>query len=353
MGTENTIVNYCKALTGEHGDATSMVIMVFITVVNVGLTSVKAYESALDGSMSIASSALESFGDVFSCFVIGYYRYKEMTADPKKFPHGRSARAQAYNICAYIMISVALGALLIDLDRIVLREIQPVLELRDVIVMVVNVIVKCVLLLICYTQRHRSELRILMMDQMNDVFTNSITIAALFMAIYVHVMFDFLGAILICGWVVRNWLKVLSKNNKRVHGHIVRKEILDNLLKVAKSCEKVDVVHEMIAYYNGEPAVVEVFIRPFGDFHEAAEELRNLLLAEENIQTVHVFLADEKKYAKRKLTKIPMEPSKLEKIIEEDETQIDSGNNSEISTTSADDPDDDRATVDTSLLPPV
>ena len=229
--------------------------------VNVLLLAVKIFASVQSGSLSIITSALDSFLDLVSGLIL-YFTDKHMQNMNKYlYPIGKS-RMQPLGILVFACIMGTLGfqVFIEGVQQLVGKEHTHHLEdLQLVIgVMIGVIVVKFFLFLYCRGSRNRS-VQTYAQDHRNDVITNTFGLIAAIIGDRLYYWVDPLGAMILAAYIVKNWSVTALENIKAMVGLSAPPEFLTKLTYLAwNSDPRILGVDTVRAYTFGPAFFVEV-----------------------------------------------------------------------------------------------
>eukprot|EP01103_Thecamoeba_quadrilineata_P010794 TRINITY_DN2429_c0_g1_i2.p1 TRINITY_DN2429_c0_g1~~TRINITY_DN2429_c0_g1_i2.p1 ORF type:complete len:285 (+),score=68.04 TRINITY_DN2429_c0_g1_i2:27-857(+) len=182
-------------------------------LVNVVLFIAKLFASYSSGSLSVISSAVDSFLDLFSGFVLWYTTRKTFT-NPYDFPAGKKTRMEPLGV---IVFAAVMGTAVLQLVSQAAEQLYigfsqhqvngQSLSFIDIGILVSVVCVKFCLWIFCSMVKNSPAAAALAQDHRNDVFTNTFAMFTAFMGTWVFWWFDPLGAGLIGLYIVVFWAK--------------------------------------------------------------------------------------------------------------------------------------------------
>ena len=250
---------------------------------NVALLAIKIFAAYSSGSLSIITSALDSFLDLVSGLIL-YFTEKSMRKQNKYlFPAGKS-RMQPLGIIVFSCIMGTLGfqILLEGLQQLVGQEHTHHLEdIYGVIGIMVSVIlVKFSLYLYCRNSTSQA-VQTYAQDHRNDVATNTIGLISAMLGDRLYFWIDPLGAILLASYIIYNWAETALDNIKAMVGMSAPPEFLTQLTYLAWNHHpKIVCIDTVRAYTFGPNFFVEVDVvlpeeMPLRQAHDIGESLQN------------------------------------------------------------------------------
>jgi cation diffusion facilitator family transporter len=229
--------------------------------VNVLLLAVKIFASVQSGSLSIITSALDSFLDLISGLIL-YFTDKHMQNMNKYlYPIGKS-RMQPLGILVFACIMGTLGfqVFIEGVQQLVGKEHTHHLEDLQLVIgiMIGVIVVKFFLYLYCRGSRNRS-VQTYAQDHRNDVITNTFGLIAAIVGDRIYYWFDPLGAMILAAYIVQNWSATALENIKAMVGLSAPPEFLTKLTYLAwNSDPRILGVDTVRAYTFGPAFFVEV-----------------------------------------------------------------------------------------------
>ena len=201
--------------------------------VNVLLLAVKIFASVQSGSLSIITSALDSFLDLISGLIL-YFTDKHMQNMNKYlYPIGKSRIGKDHTHH--------------------LEDLQLVIG-----IMIGVIVVKFFLFLYCRGSRN-SSVQTYAQDHRNDVITNTFGLIAAIIGDRLYYWFDPLGAMILAAYIVQNWSVTALENIKAMVGLSAPPEFLSKLTYLAwNSDPRILGVDTVRAYTFGPAFFVEV-----------------------------------------------------------------------------------------------
>ena len=229
--------------------------------VNVLLLAVKIFASVQSGSLSIITSALDSFLDLVSGLIL-YFTDKHMQNMNKYlYPIGKS-RMQPLGILVFACIMGTLGfqVFIEGVQQLVGKEHTHHLEDLQLVIgiMIGVIVVKFFLFLYCRGSWNRS-VQTYAQDHRNDVITNTFGLIAAIIGDRLYYWVDPLGAMILAAYIVQNWSVTALENIKAMVGLSAPPEFLTKLTYLAwNSDPRILGVDTVRAYTFGPAFFVEV-----------------------------------------------------------------------------------------------
>ena len=229
--------------------------------VNVLLLAVKFFASVQSGSLSIITSALDSFLDLVSGLIL-YFTDKHMQNMNKYlYPIGKS-RMQPLGILVFACIMGTLGfqVFIEGVQQLVGKEHTHHLEDLQLVIgiMIGVIVVKFFLFLYCRGSWNRS-VQTYAQDHRNDVITNTFGLIAAIIGDRLYYWVDPLGAMILAAYIVQNWSVTALENIKAMVGLSAPPEFLTKLTYLAwNSDPRILGVDTVRAYTFGPAFFVEV-----------------------------------------------------------------------------------------------
>ncbi|EEH52781.1 cation diffusion facilitator family [Micromonas pusilla CCMP1545] len=265
---------------------------------NVLLLGIKTYAAVVSGSLSIMTSALDSFLDLVSGLIL-YLTERNMKKSNKyMYPAGKS-RMQPLGIIVFSCIMGTLGfQIMIEGVRQLVGETHThhLEDLWAVLgIMVSVIVVKFCLYLFCRNSQNEAVLTYAQ-DHRNDVMTNSVGLAAAIAGDKLYFWIDPLGAILLASYIVYNWSCTALENVKAMVGVSAPPEFLTQLTYLAwNHHEDIVCIDTVRAYTFGPNYFVEVDVvlpeeMPLRRAHDIGESLQNRIEEMEDVERAFVHI---------------------------------------------------------------
>jgi len=260
----------------------------------------KIYASLSSNSLSIISSAVDSFLDLFSGAVLWWTTRKSFT-NPYDYPAGKKTRLEPLGV---IIFSAVMGTAVLQLvsqageqihagivehmnnkdssdtsSQVYTREQLHILDLAIIIGVIV---VKFFLWVFCkWWVRNSSSVAALAQDHRNDVFTNSFALLTAFLgARTIFWWFDALGAGLIGLYIVVFWARSGFEQVKFLAGYRAKRLFQKQLIYLVWNhhplIKHIDTVR---AFHFGAAYIVEIDVvlpaeTPLRESHDIGESLQ-------------------------------------------------------------------------------
>eukprot|EP00238_Polyblepharides_amylifera_P013986 CAMPEP_0196575770 /NCGR_PEP_ID=MMETSP1081-20130531/5179_1 /TAXON_ID=36882 /ORGANISM="Pyramimonas amylifera, Strain CCMP720" /LENGTH=418 /DNA_ID=CAMNT_0041894173 /DNA_START=341 /DNA_END=1597 /DNA_ORIENTATION=+ len=265
---------------------------------NMILFAAKIFCALASGSLSIITSALDSFLDLVSGIIL-FVTARSMRRDNKyRFPAGKS-RMQPLGIIVFscIMGTVGFQVLLEAMRQLIGKAHIHHLESLDWLLGIMCSVIAVKFVLYLYCRHNTSDLvRIYAEDHRNDVLTNAIGLAGAVAGDKIVYWIDPLGAMLLAAYLVYNWGNVALENVKALVGLSASPEFLQKLTFLCynhhSDVMKIDTVR---AYTFGPRLIAEVDVvlpkdMPLQQAHDIGESLQNRIEAMAEIERAFVHL---------------------------------------------------------------
>lgn len=281
------------AITGkiyeEEEEGGAMFAINLSLFINVLLFAVKLYASYVSGSLSVVSSAVDSFLDLFSGTIL-WFTTRDRIADVLEYPAGKKNRMEPLGV---IIFSAVMGTAVLQLVSqagedlyfgFTVEEperIQPKISYISILVGVV--VTKFILWIICrnVAKKQRSAaVEALAQDHFNDVFTNTFTITTALLGSFLMWWFDPLGAAIMGIYITIFWARSGYEQVKVLSGFRASKKFRKQLIVVAwNHHEKVLHIDTVRPFHFGSDLIVEVDIilpveMKLREAHDIAEALQ-------------------------------------------------------------------------------
>ena len=252
---------------------------------NVALLCIKVFAAYSSGSLSIITSALDSFLDLISGLIL--WRTEESMRKQNKylFPAGKS-RMQPLGIIVFSCIMGTLGF------QILIEGVQQLVgpdhthHLEDIYgvigVMVTVILVKFLLYLYC-RKSTSAAVQTYAQDHRNDVATNTVGLISAMLGDRLYFWIDPLGAILLAMYIIYNWSETALENIKAMVGVSAPPEFLTQLTYLAWNHHpEIVCIDTVRAYTFGPKYFVEVDVvlpedMPLRQAHDIGESLQNTI----------------------------------------------------------------------------
>lgn len=250
---------------------------------NVMLLTIKIFAAVSSGSLSIITSALDSFLDLISGLIL-YCTENSMRKQNKYlFPAGKS-RMQPLGIIVFSCIMGTLGfqILLEAVQQLLGQEHRHPLEsIYGVIGIMVSVIViKFCLYLYCRSSKSQA-VQTYAQDHRNDVVTNTVGLISAMLGDRLYFWIDPLGAMLLASYIIYNWSQTALENIKAMVGVSAPPAFLTQLTYLAWNHHpEIVCIDTVRAYTFGPNFFVEVDVvlpeeMPLRHAHDIGESLQN------------------------------------------------------------------------------
>uniref|UniRef100_A0AAV1VC81 Cation efflux protein cytoplasmic domain-containing protein n=1 Tax=Peronospora matthiolae TaxID=2874970 RepID=A0AAV1VC81_9STRA len=232
---------------------------------NVTLALVKIYAAWTSNSLAVLSSLVDSILDLTSQALF-WYSDKHMHTPSVEYPAGRRrlepiaviVSATLMGMAALEVIQQSVKALVEGLNG---KQREVDISTFTMVVLLVAILVKLVLWYVCAKiASHSPSADALAQDHRNDVFSNTIAIAAAF-ATHCHSSLwylDSIGAVVISVYIAVSWLATGKEQVERLVGLQATQEFIDQIRLLG------DVHHPMMrtdivrAYHFGNNYLVEM-----------------------------------------------------------------------------------------------
>lgn len=272
---------------------------------NIVLLGVKLFAAVSSGSLSIITSALDSFLDLVSGFILFVTDKSIRKQNKYLYPIGKS-RMQPLGIIVFSCIMGTLGfQVLIEGIRQLVGE-QHTHHLEHLVltigIMVGVIVLKFFLFLFCRKSKSPS-VQAYAQDHRNDVATNIVGLAAALVGDRLYYWVDPLGAILLAAYIIVNWSQTAMENIKSMVGVSAPPEFLAQLTYLAWNHHPDIVLIDTIrAYTFGPKYFVEVDVvleenMPLRRAHDIGEALQNRIELMEDVERAFVHLDFESEHA--------------------------------------------------------
>ena len=294
-----------KTLEEEEEDKREQVALKISFYANIVLLGVKLFAAVSSGSLSIITSALDSFLDLVSGLILFVTDKNIRNQNKYLYPIGKS-RMQPLGILVFSCIMGTLGfqVLIEGIRQLIGDEHTHHLEhlVLTIAIMVSVIILKFFLFLYCRTSKS-SSVQAYAQDHRNDVVTNMVGLAAALIGDRMYYWVDPLGAILLAAYIIVNWSQTALENIRAMVGMSAPPEFLTRLTYLAWNHHPDIVLIDTIrAYTFGPKYFVEVDVvldedMPLRRAHDIGEELQNRIEQMEEVERAFVHLDFESEHA--------------------------------------------------------
>ncbi|KAI6214142.1 Metal tolerance protein 4 [Aphelenchoides besseyi] len=192
--------------------------------------------AVLSGSYSVISAFIDSMMDIFSSVVVQLTVWAINNTNKINYPRGR----QRLEIISVIGVSITMAVancmmILESVEALITNSVNPDVNLPTVIIMGTSIVVKLVLMTVCY--RHgTTNAKILALDQRNDFITAVVALSAA-------------------------WFWNALDQVPLIVGKRVEQEELSRVLVIALAHDdRIKSLDHAIVYHSGERALVELHI---------------------------------------------------------------------------------------------
>ncbi|CAI5454907.1 unnamed protein product [Caenorhabditis angaria] len=235
-------------------------IFAITNVANFSLVVIKTAAAYLSGSFSIGTSAIESFGDVFvSCIILTQY-VLDKKVKTTSYPRGKVSETTTNLVSAIVMITLATVNWVLSAEALVTGSLKPEFGFIQILVIIVNIVVKILLFFLCNLKKDNYQVYVLMRDQLTDVVTNSVALVAVFFSHYFWIPSDFVGSQIIYAVILTNWLPVVYSSWFDIQGAIGAKTDYERVEKVvSENLNRIEKFSGLLIYHLGNKIIVEVF----------------------------------------------------------------------------------------------
>ena len=287
-----------KTVEEETEDARAQLALRISFYCNIVLLAVKLFAAVSSGSLSIITSALDSFLDLVSGLILFMTDKSIRNSNKYLYPIGKS-RMQPLGIIVFSCIMGTLGfQVLIEGIRQLIGDAHTHhLEhlVMTIGIMIGVIVLKFFLFLFCRNSKS-SSVQAYAQDHRNDVVTNSIGLTAALIGDRMYFWVDPLGAILLATYIVINWSQTAMENIRSMVGMSAPPDFLAKLTYLAWNHHPDIVLIDTIrAYTFGPKYFVEVDIvleedMPLRRAHDIGEELQNRIERLEDVERAFVHL---------------------------------------------------------------
>ncbi|CAH0489551.1 unnamed protein product [Peronospora farinosa] len=290
-----------KRLESPSGSMVRVQVAINVSLAaNVALAIVKIYAALMSGSLAVLSSLVDSILDLTSQGLF-WYSDKRMHTPDVKYPAGRRRLEPiAVIVSATLMGMAAIEVIQQSVEALVKgfngkqRELE--ISTFTMVVLLAAIVIKLVLWYLCAKiALHSPSADALAQDHRNDVFSNTVAVAAVFAA-HMHSSLwylDSIGAIVISVYIAVSWLATGKEQVERLVGLQADQEFIDQIRLLG------DVHHPMMrtdivrAYHFGSNYLVEMeVILPedmcVKDAHDISLSLQDKIEELDNVERAFV-----------------------------------------------------------------
>ena len=285
---------------------------------NVFLFIIKLVAAIATGSLSVIASAVDSVLDLLAGLVIYCIARQMKVKDPIHYPQGKTRLEPLGVIVFACIMSVSMMSLVQTSVEVTIRTSQlnatdiPATTFDPIGVGVLSstMVVKAILALLCHWVGQKGQknpsVNAYAEDHRNDVMTNGIALLCWWLSTLDTAMlwwFDPLGAVLICIYIVVNWIGTAQEQIANLTGISAPPEFLNQLTYMALNHDKnVTAVDTVRAYHFGNQLLVEVDIvlpkgMPLKQTHDIGESLQIKLESLDEVERAFVHLDWEFEHA--------------------------------------------------------
>jgi len=273
---------------------------------NVALTIAKIIAVVSSGSMSALASAADSLLDLVSGAVLYLTNRAMRRADTYKYPEGK-ARLEPLGVIIFAVV-MGMSSLQIVLEAVrrlvAIASDGPTLELdaATIAILASTILLKLIAFFLCkwIGARHASSsVDAYAQDHRNDVFTNTIGVAAILLAAWQPgklAILDPIGAILIALWIMASWMSTAKEQMDKLTGLVAPPDLVARLTNIVFCHDgRVQKVDTCRAYHFGERFLVEVEIvmlpeTPLRESHDVGITLQHKIERLEEVERAFVHI---------------------------------------------------------------
>jgi cation diffusion facilitator family transporter len=274
---------------------------------NIVLFGIKIFAAIYSGSLAVIASAIDSSLDLVSGSIIYVAARIAARKNPHLYPIGK-ARLEPLAIIVFASVmGVASLQLMVESIRDIVggyTTAAPVIRIDEITYGVLAAVIatKAVLYLICSRLADVSaSVDALAQDHRNDVITNSVTIAAVLIAVRFPAAWslDPICAFLLATMIVTTWAATGREYIVQLTGRVADPSILAQLTFLAMRYHPdVTAVDTVRAYHSGSKILAEVDIvlppeMPLASAHDVGEGLQHFIEAQEYVERAFVHLDTE------------------------------------------------------------
>jgi cation diffusion facilitator family transporter len=285
---------------------------------NIFLFIIKIIAAISTGSLSVIASTVDSVLDLLAGLVIYCITQKMKVRDPIHYPQGKTRLEPLGVIIFACIMSVSMMSLVQTSAEVTIRtaqlnatEITPTtFDPIGVSVLGITMVVKTILALFCWWVGQKGQknpsVNAYSEDHRNDVLTNGVALICWWLSTLdtsTLWWFDPLGAVLICIYIIVNWISTAQEQIANLTGISAPPEFLNRLTYMAVNHDrKIVAVDTVRAYHFGNQLLVEVDIvlpedMSLKEAHDIGESLQIKLEDLEEVERAFVHLDWEFEHA--------------------------------------------------------
>uniref|UniRef100_A0A1I7ZJ76 ZT_dimer domain-containing protein n=1 Tax=Steinernema glaseri TaxID=37863 RepID=A0A1I7ZJ76_9BILA len=242
--------------------------------INIGMIFAKATAAYFSNSMSVVSTVVDSVMDVTSGAVIwAALRASEKTC-PYSYPVGRSRlEPLAVLIVAVVMIIANLLIIAESIRAVVEHTLDPRVDIKTLAILVTGTSLK-------YGLYDTPSSNVLAQDQGNDVATNIVALAAVYIGNRWWIYADSVGAILISSYIIMTWVETAGEQIPQLVGKAAPPEFISRITSIAVNHDhRIKGLDTVYVYHMGANFLVELHVLmdetlPLKEAHDVSEDLQ-------------------------------------------------------------------------------
>ena len=299
--------------------------------INVCLFCLKLAGACTSMSLSVITSALDSFLDLISGLII--YITNRMSKQAKKdmyrYPMGkRRMESLGFIIFAFVMATAALQIVRQGLQDIITgfihgepfvrttgvpatgqflgfgnKTLEKVFFYSGIVVLAFTAVVKGILWQVCKRCKHSPSVMAYSFDHRNDLLTNSLLLCAVFVSKWLWWIDAFIAVCLSC-YIIYSWIMQSMEHIVKIVGKIADTEFLQTVTYIALNhSEYVLKLDTVQAWYLGVNLYVEVDIvlpeeMSLKEAHDIGEQLQHKIENLPEVERCYVHLDYEYEHSK-------------------------------------------------------
>lgn len=271
-------------------------------ILNICLLGIKAYAAIASGSLIVLASLLDSALDLVSGFILVVIEWKiasvkSDTEVASMYPLG-THHWESIGTLVFSSFMFVASTRLIEDGATTLADISKAradITTPTFVVIGCVVFTKAIAFIICRAYKS-SMIRALADDHRNDVLTNSIGLAGLFLTSYVSAYFDPSISLLTCAWLLRVWGGNIYEQAMQLSSKMADKDYLNELTFLARNCDpRLVAVDTVRAVTSGSGYIVEIDLvlppdMPLREAHDIGEKFQMFLERHETLNVARAYL---------------------------------------------------------------
>ncbi|RUP48537.1 cation efflux family protein [Jimgerdemannia flammicorona] len=264
-------------------------------IANICLFCLQLVAAITSGSLSLFATMTNSFMDLLSSGILVVTERVASKENVTKYPTGKS-RMETTGIIVFstIMATLAIQLIIEAIRTLVAGEHISDVDIRSVILICIALGTKVFLFLLCIALKQYAAVKVLVQDHRNDLFINSLGLAAALLSGGIAWWIDPVGAIIVALIILRSWSWTAYEQIQLIVGKSADVAFLQRLTYIALTHHpKVLQVDTARAYHAGQNLFVEVDIvlpadMPLVESHDISEALQMKLETLPNVERAFV-----------------------------------------------------------------